>query len=165
MKTAFAIIGLLVVVLLVGSCWAVCNDDDDQKNSFGPIQLVAAVTNHYGDGGDCWDEYDCHGRDYGDEDGSYGDYGGNRYRNENGTRNDQRRCRGRGCRGSFSPGPFDRSPVTICAPYACNSGGEQSGGNRENPPPQNPPPEEEPMNVSCLVPVPFHCDPKPEVAA
>lgn len=138
MKTVFAIIGFLVVVLLVGSCWAVCNDDDD-RNSWAPTVTQVA---YHGDDGDCWDEYDCRGREYGDDDGYYGDYGGNRYRNENGTRNDQRRCHGRGCRGSFSPGPFDRSPVTICAPYACNSGGEQSGGNRNDQPP-----DEEPMEA------------------
>lgn len=108
------ILGVIIVILVLAliGLFAVCTPgENDHGDSLGWVQLA-----YHDGGGECWDEYDCRGRDYGDD--GNGDYGGNRYRNENGTRNDQRRCQGRGCRGSFSPGPFDRSPVNIivCPP-------------------------------------------------
>lgn len=132
MKTILAGIGF-VVVLVALLLFAVCNDDDNDADSFGSVRLVFAA--HQYDGGECWDEYDCRGRGYGDDDS----YGNGRYDYDYGA-HDRNRNRRRN-RGAFSPGPFDRSPVTICLPYSCNSGGEQSGGNRN----EQPPPDEEPM--------------------
>lgn len=62
MKTIFAVIGFVVVALIVGTCVA-CNDDDDDRDTFGRIQLV----NHERDR--CYD-YDC-----GDEGGYDDGYG------------------------------------------------------------------------------------------
>lgn len=143
MKTILAIIGGFVVVLVL-LLFAVCNDDDD--NSLGrtfneqaisftvPVAPARFVASH-DDGGECWDEYDCRGREYGDGDGY-----SQRYDQNYGSRDDRNRNRNRD-RGAFSPGPFRDSPVTICLPYSCNSGGEQSGGNRENPPPRDEEPQ------------------------
>lgn len=125
MKTVFAVIGFVVVALIVGTCVA-CNDDDDDRNSFGPIQLVS---HRYGGGG-----YDDGGGDC-DWNGRCSD--GDEYRHDY-SNHDRNRNRNRD-RGAFSPGPFRDSPVVICAPYSCNSGGEQSGGNRQD---QPPPPDE-----------------------
>jgi hypothetical protein len=77
---------------------------------------------------------------------------------ENGNGNDSRRCdrAAQNCRGSFSPGPFDRSPVDashnqICVmPNSCSSQGKDK-----------PPADQQPKSLGCLVPVPYHCDPKP----
>lgn len=125
MKTAFAVIGFVVVALVVGTCVA-CNDDADDSNSFGKIQLVSHRYDDgggYDDGGDngCWNG-ECY-------DG--GDGYSQRYDQNYGSRDDRNRNRNRD-RGAFSPGPFRDSPVTICLPYSCNSGGEQSGGNRND---------------------------------
>lgn len=118
MKTAFAVVGFVVVALVVGTCVA-CSDDDQE--GYKPMQLVS---HQYDGGGDC------------DWSGQCG--GGDEYRHDY-SNHDRNRNRQRD-RGAFSPGPFRDSPVVICAPYSCNSGGEQSGGNREN----QPPPEEQP---------------------
>lgn len=106
MRTAFAIIGFVVVALVVGTCVA-CVDNDD-KNSLGRIQFVS---HQYDDGGD---------EGYGDEqercyDGDCGDQNYDQWNSD--QRNHNRRNRG-----AFSPGPFDDSPVdafngnVICLP-------------------------------------------------
>jgi len=147
MKTILAGIGFVVVVIVL-ILFAVCHDDDDNNQNNGWAPAVTQLAYH--DGGDCWDEYDCRGRDYGD------DGGRDSYRQEYGNRGDQSRCRGRGCRGSFSPGPFDRSPVTIivCPPGTQYCGSDGGRGQDQ------PPADEEPQSVSCLIPVPYHCDPR-----
>jgi hypothetical protein len=72
-----------------------------------------------------------------------------------GNDNDQRRCyHAENCRGSFSPGPFDRSPVDIhdnqvCISPDCSSRGDNKKSGQA------------PAGFDCLIPFPFHCDPKP----
>lgn len=137
MKTILAVIGGLVV-LFVLALFAVCNDDPDDPNGWARVQVASheyGGDGGYDGGGECWDEYDCRGREYGDGDGY-----SQRYDQNYGSRDDRNRNRNRD-RGAFSPGPFRDSPVTICLPYACNSGGEQSGGNR-NDRRDEPPPDE-----------------------
>jgi hypothetical protein len=60
-------------------------------------------------------------------------------------------------RAGISPGPFDRSPVdihdnnlTICFPFSQCKDKEP-----------NPPEGQQPTGIACLVPFPYHCDPKP----
>lgn len=150
------IIGVIMVILVLAliGLFAVCTPGEDD-HSLGAIQLV-----RYDERARCYDDgcYDDGGYQGRDDDGGY------EYRHDY-SNHDRNRNRNRD-RGAFSPGPFRDSPVVICAPYSCNSGGEQSGGNRENPPPgdQQPPPDQQPRSVSCLVPFPFHCDPKPEAS-
>lgn len=113
MKTAFAVIGFVVVAMVVGTCVA-CNDDDDQSLGKTSFQLAS---HRYDDGGDCdWN----------------GDCGDDSYRNDYSS-NDRHRNERRN-RGAFSPGPFDRSPVTIiiCPPGTQYCG---SDGGRGNEPP------------------------------
>lgn len=153
MKTVFAVIGFVVVALVVGTCVA-CNDDDDSKDSFGPIQIVSRTYDHggYDDGGDCWDEYDCRGREYGPGDSR------DRYDQNYGSRDDRNRNRHRN-RGAFSPGPFDRSPVTIIiCPPGTQYCGSDGGRGQDQPPPD----EQRAQSISCLIPLPYHCDQKPE---
>lgn len=76
-----------------------------------------------------------------------GNCGRQEYRHDY-SNHDRNRNRDRD-RGAFSPGPFDRSPVNIwlCAPGStCN---------------RNPDEGQQPAAFICLVPFPFHCDPKP----
>lgn len=87
------------------------------------------------------------------------------------SNHDRNRNRDRN-RGAFSPGPFDRSPVDIhdnqvcISPDCSNSGSEKKGGDKKGDQPT--PGEngsrtyrlEEP--ITCLVPFPYHCDPKPK---
>lgn len=80
--------------------------------------------------------------------------------NREGNCNDQRRCSGDNCRGSFSPGPFDRSPVDIhdnnvCISPDCSSHRDGDDKGKKSP-------GQEPTGIACLVPFPYHCDPKPE---
>lgn len=77
--------------------------------------------------------------------------------NREGNCNDQRRCQGNNCTDnhkSFSPDLKD-SPVTICMPgstcYFDGSGQPKKGGDQG----------QKPASIACLVPVPYHCDPKP----
>lgn len=42
MRTLFAIIGFVVVALVLGTCVAVCTDDDDERGLPSPACLVAA---------------------------------------------------------------------------------------------------------------------------
>jgi hypothetical protein len=102
MKTAFAVIGFVVVALVVGTCVA-CNDDDDSRDGYVPVQLVSHEQPR------CYeDECDDEGYDQ-------------RYDQNYGSRDDRNRNRQRN-RGAFSPGPFEDSPVdafngnTICLP-------------------------------------------------
>jgi len=81
------------------------------------------------------------------------DYSCNDNGSDYGNRGDQSRCRGNNCRGSFSPGPFDRSPVDIhdnqvCISPDCSS---HNDGSQK---------EQRAMSIACLVPYPYHCDPK-----
>jgi hypothetical protein len=130
-RTALAVIGFAVVALVVGTCVA-CTDDD--KDSFGPIQLVSHRYDDgggYDDGGECWDEYDCRGREYGD---GYSQ----RYDQNYGSRDDRNRNRNRD-RGAFSPGPFRDSPVdafnNVCMPGAtCNYDGRRDQRDRRGEP-------------------------------
>ncbi len=104
--STFAIIGIVVVLLLLGVC-ALVNDDNDDPDSYRPVQV--ASHDYHGDDG-CWDG-ECY-----DGDGYQ-----QRYDQNYGSRDDRNRNRGRN-RGAFSPGPFDRSPVDafnrICMPGA-----------------------------------------------
>lgn len=77
--------------------------------------------------------------------------------NREGNCNDQRRCQGNNCTDnhkSFSPDLKD-SPVTICMPgstcYFDGNGQPKKGGG-----------DQKPQSVGCLIPVPYHCDPKPK---
>lgn len=105
--------------------------NDSDDDSLGRIQLVS---HEYGD--DRCQGYECREGGSGNE----GEY-----------RDDNRR-------GGISPGPFDRSPVdlrdnrvTICFPFAnCRQADEDQ-----------PPEGQRPQSVGCLVPFPYHCDPKP----
>lgn len=78
-----------------------------------------------------------------------GNCGQQEYRHDY-SNHDRNRNRDRD-RGAFSPGPFDRSPVNIwlCAPGStCNRNpGDDQG--------------QQPTGFACLVPFPYHCDPKP----
>lgn len=136
------IIGLLVIFVIIGGLFATCDalwTDEDEPGDLNMGALPALVADH-----DCW-EGDCYGggdRDYGS------DY----------SSDDRNRNRGRN-RGAFSPGPFDDSPVdafnnnTICLPGStCYTDDRQRDERRQ-----------QPQSVGCLIPVPFHCDPKPEV--
>lgn len=129
MKTILAGLGL-IVVLFVFALFALCNDDENDPNSWARLQIAYHDGGGYDDG-ECWDSYDCEGRGYGRD----------RYDQNYGSRDDRNRNRNRD-RGAFSPGPFRDSPVTICLPYSCNSGGEQSGGNRNDDRRDEPPPDE-----------------------
>lgn len=98
MKTFFAAIGILVV-LFIFALFALCNDDENEADSWAP----ALVASHdYRGGSDCYQYGDCRG-----DSGNEGEY-----------RDDNRR-------GGISPGPFDRSPVdlrdnrvVICFPFS-----------------------------------------------
>lgn len=115
-----------------------------------PARPVSAAATESHDGGEC-DDWN----------GDCGDGYEQRYDQNYGSRDDRNRNRNRD-RGAFSPGPFRDSPVTICLPYSCNSGGEQSGGNRNDRGNEPPPEEQRARSISCLIPVPYHCDRKPE---
>lgn len=121
--STFAIIGIVFVLLLLGVC-ALVNDDNDDPNSFDPVRLV----NHQY-GGNCEYAGDC---DDGYDDGGYYDDGGSQ---GHGSDYGNRRNNNRGRR-SFSPGPFDRSPIDMrnaCISLDC-SGREPD--RRDEPPPE-----------------------------
>lgn len=145
----------------------------------GPLTVQAHASDYDGrdrDGG--W-SYRHHrgddGRGYRDDGGDGNGYSGDQSDRcrSGGCDNRSRRCdRSSGdCRSSFSPGPFKDSPVYICAPYSCNSGGQQSGsndgsggdggGSGKQPPGSGKKPPQEETSLACLVPAPYHCDPKP----
>lgn len=122
MKTFFAVVGFVVVALVVGTCVA-CNDDDD--NSLGRIQLV----NH--ERSQCYEDEGC----YDERGGDRGDYSGDQDYDQ---WNSDQRNHNRRNRGAFSPGPFDDSPVdafnNVCMPGAtCNYDDRQR---RDEPPPE-----------------------------
>lgn len=87
--------------------------------------------------------------------------------NREGNCNDQRRCQGNNCTDnhkSFSPDLKD-SPVTICMPgstcyFDGNGQPKKDGGQGQDPQPGETPRAAMP-NPACLVPAPWHCDPKP----
>ena len=112
MKTALAIVGAIALLLVFGLL-AVCNDDEGDPDSFGPIRIVELADHDYGGDYGCDPYYeDCGG---GGQDYDY-DYGSH----------DRNRNRGRD-RGAFSPDLQD-SPVTviICPPgtqYCGSDGG------------------------------------------
>lgn len=140
MKTVFAVVGFVVVALVVGTCVA-CNDDDDESLNLGKVQLVNHERERCYDGG-CGDQ-------------SYDGQWSNEDRNRNRNRN----------RGAFSPGPFDDSPVdafngnVICLPGStCYSDDRRRD---ENPPPEEQRTQSEDV-VCTLRNLPYHCDPKPE---
>lgn len=121
--------------------------DDDYRDR-------GEYSRHYGDDGG-YRGYD----DDRDDDG----YNGNRGDCQSGgCGNRSRRCdRSSGdCRSSFSPGPFKDSPVVICFPMSCNGDDGGGDGDRGPGPGKRPPPKER-TSLACLVPVPYHCDPKP----
>jgi hypothetical protein len=117
MRNVLAIIGFVVVALVVGTCVA-CNDDNDE-DAFGGVRIVE-LADH-----DCYEYGDCGGGQ------NYEDQWSNEDRNRNRNRN----------RGAFSPGPFDDSPVdafngnVVCLP------GSTCYGDRRG---DEPPPEEGP---------------------
>lgn len=103
---------VLVVLAMIG-LFALCNNNDNDLHSMGPV----LVSHHYD----------------GDDDG----YGNGSSGGEYGNGNDQRRrCEeGAQCRGSFSPGPFDRSPIDFsnsCISLDC-SGRDRDRGDRRPP--------------------------------
>lgn len=121
MKTVLAVIGGIVVLLAL-LLFAVCNDDEGDSNSYGPLQLAS---HRYDEQPRCYDE-DCDGG--GDQ--NYEDQWSNEDRNRNRNRN----------RGAFSPGPFDDSPVdafngnVVCLPGStCYSDDRRRG---DEPPPE-----------------------------
>lgn len=154
MKTVFAVIGFVVVALVVGTCVA-CNDDDDESLNLGrtfneqavsltvPVPPARFVASH--------ERERCY-------DGDCGDQSYDQWRNEDRNRNRNRN------RGAFSPGPFDDSPVdafngnVICLPGStCYSDDRRRD--------ENPPPEQRTQSedvVCTLRNLPYHCDAKPE---
>lgn len=119
MKTFLAVIGALTL-LLVFSLFTLCNDDEGDPDSFGPVRIVVA-SHDYGGCDPDWE--DCGGYRGGGQDYEY-DYGSH----------DRNRNRGRD-RGAFSPDLQD-SPVTIiiCPPGTQYCGSD--GGRGEGPPPE-----------------------------
>lgn len=115
MKTILAIIGAVALLLVLG-LFALCNDDEGDPNSYGPIRLVSheygGCDPYYEDCGRGGDEYDQWNSD---------------------QRNHNRRNRG-----AFSPGPFDDSPVdafngnVVCLPGSTC----YSDDRRDQPPPE-----------------------------
>jgi len=69
-------------------------------------------------------------------------------------------CRDQRHRGNFSPGPFDRSPVDvhdneICVSLNCAGYGSTTTTTG---------PRQRVSSIACLVPAPWHCDPKREAS-
>lgn len=82
--------------------------------------------------------------------------------------NSEQRNHNRRNRGAFSPGPFDRSPVEmhdVCISLDCSGRDKERRGGQEGSDGRGPGGAESrslrPASVGCLVPVPWHCDPKP----
>lgn len=126
MKTILAVIGAVALLLVLGLL-AVCNDDEGDPDSFGPIQLVShEYGGGYDDGGYGAGRYD-------ECDPSWDDCSGDSYRNDYSSRDRHRNERRN--RGAFSPGPFQDSPVTIiiCPPGTQYCGSD--GGQGQEPPP------------------------------
>lgn len=84
-------------------------------------------------------------------------------RDGGGCNNDRRENSNYGQCRNFCPA-FDKSPVQdsfnldVCLPGATCYYGEPKKGDQGNPPPK----EQQPQSVGCLVPFPYHCDPKPK---
>ena len=102
-------------------------------------------------------------------DDGYNDCSSQEYRHDY-SNHDRNRNRDRE-RGAFSPGPFDRSPIefsnnTICMPGAtCYSHepGEKKESDKDRGTPQGNGIEgrRQTKGIACLIPFPYHCDPKP----
>ena len=79
---------------------------------------------------------------------------------DQGNGNDQRRCAhsGDNCR-NWSP-TFDKSPVDISHNQFCVMPGSCTGNDGDKKE-QEPASSQRPQSIACLVPFPYHCDPKP----
>lgn len=84
------IVGIVVIALALVGLFAICEEDENDLDTLGRVELVS---HDYGGG---YEDGDDNGQEYEDN------WGGE----------DRNRNRGRN-RGAFSPGPFDRSPIDM----------------------------------------------------